>query len=110
MLRMFVFVVLALLALPAYAVNVVGDLLDQTTTHCTFRLDGGAWTADLPVVGTPKRCEWNVDGVSVGAHNVTARAVKIDPTWGRLESVDAVRLAFSRPATPVAPSGLTLTP
>jgi hypothetical protein len=101
---------LALFSLPAYAVEVVGDLVDQTTTHCTFRLDGGAWTADLPVVGTPKRCEWSVDTVTVGAHNVTARAVKVDPVWGRLESVDAVPLAFSRPGSPGAPSGLTLTP
>lgn len=108
--KIFLLISLSLFSLPALAVEVVGDLPDQTTTHCAFRLDGGPWTADLPVVGTPKRCEYAVDSVTAGPHNIVAKAIKIDPVWGRLESADSVPLAFSKPASPVAPSGLTLTP
>jgi len=104
----------AILALCASGVHaapfVVADLADQTTTHCTLSLDGGAFGPDVPVVGTPKQCKHDLTAVTVGAHSARLVAVKVDSVWGRLESAPSSPLAFSRPATPAAPSGPTLTP
>jgi hypothetical protein len=107
-----ILLLLALVAQQAQAVTVVGDLPDQTTTHCQFRFDGGAWGADTPVVtisGT-RLCAVDISGIAEGAHTVDAKAVKQDALWGRLESAPSVPFAFTRPAAPASPTGTRLVP
>ena len=103
---------LAAVATPALAVTVVGDLPDQTTTHCAFRFNGGAWGSDMPVVtiSGQRLCAVDVSGIAEGAHTVDAKAIKNDPLWGRLESVPSSPLAFTRPAAPAAPVSTRLAP
>ena len=112
MIRYLLATILAFVVSPALAVTVVGDLPDQTTTHCAFQFDGGAWGADTPVVtiSGQRLCAVDVSGISEGAHTVAAKAVKNDPLWGRLESVPSSPLAFTRPAAPAAPAGTRLVP
>lgn len=100
---------LAALALPAFAAPfLVADLPDQTTTHCTLSLDGGAYGVDVPVTGTPKECKHDLAAVGNGQHTATLKAIKVDPVWGRLESAPSAPFAFARPAAPSAPGGTRL--
>ena len=89
---------------------VVADLADQTTTHCAISVDGGAYSADVPVQGTPKVCKHDLSAVAAGSHTVTLKAVKDDPVWGRQESAPSAPFAFTRPVPPGAPSGTRLAP
>jgi hypothetical protein len=89
---------------------VVGDLPDQTTTHCILELDG-VWGTDVPVSGTTtKECKFDVASVSSGAHTARAKAVKVDAAWGRQESVPSAPFVFTRPVAPAAPATLRVAP
>jgi len=101
------FLLLALFPVSASAAPfVVADLADQTTTHCAISVDGGAYSADVPVQGSPKVCKHDLSAVAAGSHTVTLKAVKVDPVWGRQESVASAPFTFTRPAGPPPPNGL----
>lgn len=88
---------------------VVSDPLDnQSVTHCQFSLNGGTtWTTDLPVTGTPRICYADMQSFNIPAGNfsIIARAVIVDPIWGRLESPASLPFAGVRPAAPNRPAG-----
>jgi len=86
----------------------LGDLPDQTTTHCQLEYDG-VWGQDAAVTGTPKVCRFDIAGATVSAHTIRMKAVKVDPIWGRQESVPSAPLTFSPPAPPAATSTPRLT-
>lgn len=111
MLRHTLLAALAAIAVPTFAAPfVVGDLADQSTTHCAIEINGGAWGPDVPTSGTPRQCKFDVASVSVGTNTVRAKAIKIDAGWGRLESAPSAPFVFTRPAVPVAPATLQLAP
>lgn len=88
---------------------IVGDLADQTTTHCALELNGGAWGPDVPVAGTaPKECRFDIGNVAAGPHTVRAKAIKVDAVWGRQESPPSAPFSFTRPASPAPPAGIRL--
>ena len=105
-------ILLALLPLNVMAAPFfVADLPDQTTTHCQFQLNGGAWSLDMPVIGTLRICfvDANALNVQPGPNTLLARAVKVDAGWGRLESAPSAPFSFTRPAAPSTPSTPRLT-
>lgn len=84
------------------------DLLDQSTTHFAASLDDGPFGPELPVVGTPKICRYDITDVSVGTHNIRLKAIRVDGVWGRQESVPSTPFVFTKPVAPDAPTGLRL--
>jgi hypothetical protein len=112
MTRYLLALLLAFVVPPALAVTAVADLPTQTTTHCTFQVDGAAWGADVPsvTVGGVRVCALDVTGIAAGAHSILVKAVVVDPLWGRLESAPSSPLAFTRPQAPAAPAGIRLVP
>lgn len=104
---------LALLALFPFAASaapfVVGDLPDQSTTHCILEFDG-TWGQDAPATGTPKICKFDVSTVTRGQqHTVRMKAVRIDAVQGREESAPSAPFSFTLLAPPAAPSTPRLT-
>lgn len=60
-----------------------------------------------PVTASSARFKFDVGGVAEGSHTLRVKAFKNDAVWGRLESTEAV-FTFTRPASPISPSGLKL--
>jgi len=80
-------------------------------THFALVIDGAA-SIDVPaasVAGGAVKLRFDVGHVTVGLHNTSVKAVRIDPVWGRLESI-AVPFAFTRPAPPSEVVGQKLVP
>jgi hypothetical protein len=102
---------LFLLSLTVQGANVISDATTQAVTHCGVTLDTSA-KVDVPVevVSGGKRCKYDANSVTAGTHVIKMTYVNIDPTWGRLESVDSAPLTFTRPANPSqTPGGLVIT-
>lgn len=80
-------------------------------THCGVFLDS-APRVEIPISaeGTDVRCRYDVGGVGAGSHSITMTHILKDPVWGNLESAQSPPFVFARPAVPVAPSGLGLSP
>jgi len=103
-----------LLLLPA-AVNAAPFLSSDATTDtniniCSVSLNAGPYV-DKPL-STDRKCYFDLQEtvpLATGTHNVNAKFVVNHPVWGRLESAVA-NFTFSKPSTPVQPSGLLLIP
>lgn len=81
-------------------------------THCGLLLDATP-KVDVAVAKDANGkayCQFDMAGITTGAHTVKATFVIIDPTWGRVESPVSVPLALTRPGSPLAPAGLGLKP
>jgi hypothetical protein len=92
---------------------VVSDMSPQLANKCGIVLDTSSKVeSDTETVTGGKRCKYDISGVLVGQHTIKASYISIDPVWGRAESAYSAPLVFTRPvaATPVAPTGLVLTP
>lgn len=72
----------------------------------------GAWSADTPVVtvASAKECRHDIATSAVGVNLVRAKAVVVDGTWGRQESVPSAPFVYSRPASPASPAGSRIVP
>ena len=106
-----IFIALFLSAAAQAAPFVVSDPLDTRTTHCGWKLDAGTRTdAVVYLSGTDKICRLDLAGLSAGSHTVSATAVAIDPTWGRMESPTSANFTFAVPGSLSAPAGLGLKP
>lgn len=84
--RFIVFAVFLLAALPAAAANVQYDV-PAGTAQCGFYLDTATTASVVPSTqlagsATGTVCNFNVNSVSVGTHNVVADARRVDPIWG----------------------------
>jgi hypothetical protein len=93
---------------------IVSDPLDSRATHCGFQVDDAA-RKDVPVAttgttNTSKICRYDAASLTDGPHTITATAVAIDPTWGRLESAPSAPFALTKPASPGVPTGFKLVP
>jgi hypothetical protein len=90
---------------------IVSDPLDPRATHCGWQFNSDA-RVDAPVAlsGTDKICKVDLAGRAVGSYTVTATAVAIDPSWGRLESASSAPFVFAVPSVAGAPSNLRLVP
>jgi hypothetical protein len=88
---------------------VESDPTTQTVSHCGVVIDTAA-KYDVAVVASA--CKIDISGVTVGTHTIKATFVRIDPIWGRSESVFSLPLTFTRPAAvmPTAPVGLVIIP
>lgn len=81
-------------------------------THCGLLLDAAA-KVDVAVAKDANGkayCQFDMAGITTGAHTVKATFILVDPTWGRVESPVSVPLALTRPGSPTAPAGLGLKP
>jgi hypothetical protein len=88
---------------------VVSDPLDSRATHCGWKLDAGVRTdAVVYLSGADKICRLDLAGLTAGSHTVSATAVAIDPTWGRMESAPSANFTFAAPGSLSAPVGLGL--
>jgi hypothetical protein len=89
---------------------IVSDDTAQDVTHCGVFIDSDP-KIDIPVTDT-KSCKYDINYVSVGAHTIKFTYVKIDPIWGRSESVESAPFTFTRPSQTieVSPSGLLIAP
>ncbi len=91
----------ALLASPF----VVSDPYPATGTQPTdfsIIIDGGAEIiSPAEVVTGGVRLHYDIANVSAGVHNISIKALKVDPVWGRLEST-TVPFAFTKPVAPNA--------
>lgn len=101
-------------AIASPAPFVVSDPSPDTPqpTHCGLLLDAAA-KVDVAVAkdaAGKAYCQFDMAGITTGAHTVKATFVLIDPTWGRVESPVSVPLALTRPGSPIAPAGLGLKP
>ena len=106
-----IFVALFLSAAAQAAPFVVSDPLDTRATHCGWKLNAGVRTdAVVHTVGGDKICRLDLAGLPVGSHTVSATAVAIDPTWGRMESPPSANFTFAVPGSLSAPVGLGLRP
>ena len=106
---------LLLLPLPLLAApHIVSDSTAVSgITHCAWYLDSQA----RALVAAPKDstgrpyCSLNIEGVSVGAHTVTAAFVRVNDVWGEEEGPKSNPFSFTRPAAVTgSPSSLRLTP
>ena len=106
-----ILVTLFLSAIAQAAPFVVSDPLDTRATHCGWKIGDGART-DVVVhtVGDDKICRLDLVGLPAGSHTVSATAVAIDPTWGRMESPPSANFTFAVPGSLSAPVGLGLRP
>lgn len=96
-------------ALAQAAPFIRSDATAQAVTHCGYLLDTLP-KVDMPVAteAAGKYCLFDIGTLPAGAHTVRATFVNIDPIWGRSESVNSVPLGVTKPAQPVAPTGLEL--
>lgn len=87
---------------------VVADVVTGVA-QCGVVLDGAAKVL-IPSTGTT--CKYDLTAaLPVGPHTVTMTALTVnDPVWGTQESGASSPLAFTKPGTPAAPSGLQLSP
>ena len=105
---------LLLFACPAFAGPfIVCDPYPSTAiqpTEFVLVIDGGS-PVTSPAVNVVGGVGLRHDlmGIAAGAHNVTVKAVKVDPVWGRLESAN-IPFMFVRPVNPTAPVNISLTP
>jgi hypothetical protein len=95
------------------APNIVSDPTTVTAvTHCAWYMDA----TPRQLVVAPKDssgkpyCKLDVAAIATGAHSVTAAFVVDDPVWGTQEGPKSDPFAFTRPAAPPKPSGLTVRP
>jgi hypothetical protein len=83
----------------------------QPTEFETF-LDGSTTpiiSPAQPVTGGVRLYQ-DVASVSVGSHTVTVKAVRVDPTYGRLTSASSAPFSWVKPATPAVATGIGLAP
>ena len=93
----------AALAAPFIVADVVAGV-----TQCGIYFDAAPKTT---VAATNLTCRYDLSGIATGAHVVKMTAISAnDPIWGTQESVQSAPLNFTKPSTPAAPAGLTLTP
>jgi len=113
--RSLTFLATAALLLPAaaQATKIVSDPTTATAvTHCAWYMDA----VPRQLVVAPKDsagkpfCSLDVTALSTGAHSVQAAFVVEDANWGTQEGPKSDPFAFTRPAAPPKPSGLTVKP
>ena len=84
------------------------DISANKPTHYSVVMDGAAEIlSPAQVVTGGVRLHYDLNGISVGTHNVSLKAVLIDAKWGRLEST-VVPFSFQRPVSPAQPGNIAL--
>jgi len=74
----------------------------------SYQLTGPSWVPTIPVVAqTDGSIKMDVAAANVGANAITVKACKTDPIWGEMCSVP-FDYSFTRPASPVKPTGIGL--
>ena len=66
----------------------------ECVTSYLLILDGGT------AIATSAPLRYDLAGIAVGAHTLTAFAVCDDPVWGHLESASSAPFSFARPKGP----------
>lgn len=113
--KAYLFLLLSVVPLAAQSAPfVISDPSTDTPqpTHCGLLLDASP-KVDVVVAkdaNGKSYCQFDMAGITTGAHTVKATFVLNDPTWGRIESPVSVPLALTRPGSPTAPAGLGLKP
>lgn len=88
---------------------VVADVVAGVSS-CGTVLDGGAKVNVVVATGTTQ-CKFDLVGIAAGSHTVTMTAIAVnDPVWGSQETAPSLPFTFTKPAAPVVPSGLRLSP
>lgn len=82
---------------------------DTAVTLCPYSIDGAAFVDSA--TDSARACKIDMVSVAAGPHTIRARFAKVDPVWGRLDSVDSPPFSFTRPVNPgTAPGILRLSP
>lgn len=66
---------------------------------------------DVPATRNPDNSvylHYDLASITVGPHTASAKAVIIDPLWGRTESASSVPFVFSRPGSAGIPTGIAI--
>lgn len=95
----FILICLILISLPAFAVDVVGDVV-AGVTDCRVYQDG----TDVGLVPAANfECIYNIDQLGNGSHTFTMTAIINDPIFGLQESAESIPLSFVKPGPPPVP-------